>query len=352
MTRRFTPGSTPSSGHGARSEPMPQSAPQAPLNLVLMGTGPFAVPLLESLIASPHRITAVVTRPDRTAPGRRPPPNPVREVAEAAGLPVIDPPDVNASEVRRRLAAVRPDLLVVCDYGQILSGDTLAVARLGGINLHGSLLPRHRGAAPVQWAILDGDAETGVSVIRMSPALDAGSVILARREPIRPDDTAATLEPRLAALGGEAVLAAIDQLAAAGGGEVGSPQDPAEVTRAPRLSRADGEVDFSEPAARIERRRRALDPWPRAATCFVAADGKGQRLVLGETAVAEGVSVPPKTPPGTVLAIDDGDPGGITVACGGATAIVIRGLVPAGKRPMTAGEFLRGSSLREGTRLG
>jgi Methionyl-tRNA formyltransferase len=175
MTRRFTPGSTPSSGHGARSEPMPQSAPQAPLNLVLMGTGPFAVPLLESLIASPHRITAVVTRPDRTAPGRRPPPNPVREVAEAAGLPVIDPPDVNASEVRRRLAAVRPDLLVVCDYGQILSGDTLAVARLGGINLHGSLLPRHRGAAPVQWAILDGDAETGVSVIRMSPALDAAA---------------------------------------------------------------------------------------------------------------------------------------------------------------------------------
>ena len=157
-----------------------------PLRIVVMGTGPFAVPMFRALVASPHLIVAVVTRPDHAPPGRRPPPNPMREAAGAAGIGILAPEKVNDPTVVASLVTLRPDLFVVCDYGQILSRDLLAVPRLGGINLHGSLLPRHRGAAPVQWAIRDGDFESGVSVIHMTPALDAGNVIVARSTPVGP----------------------------------------------------------------------------------------------------------------------------------------------------------------------
>jgi methionyl-tRNA formyltransferase len=273
----------------------------------------------------------------------------MRQAAEAAGVPVLDPVDINTTEACGQLASLQPDLLVVCDYGQILSPAALASARKGGINLHGSLLPRHRGAAPVQWAILEGDAVTGVSVIRMSPRLDAGAVIISREQPIAADDTAATLEERLAADGGEAVLAAIDAIQAADGEEPGVPQNAALVTRAPRLTKADGLLDWRERAERLERRQRGLDPWPRVATFFMAPEGRPQRLVLADVAV--GGSAPPDAPPGTVVMIDRGEPGGITVACGEGTTLVIHRLVPEGRRQMTAGEFLRGSSLCEGSRL-
>lgn len=328
---------------------MPETATR-PLRLVVMGTGPFAVPMFRSLVASAHEIVAVVTRPDRVTRGRRPPPNPMRLAAEQAGMSVLAPPDINAADVCEQLAALQPDLLVVCDYGQILAADTLAVARYGGINLHGSLLPRHRGAAPVQWAILEGDATTGVCVIRMSPRLDAGAVIVSREQPIAVDDTAATLEERLAADGGEQVLAAIDAVAAADGGDVGTRQDPQLVTRAPRLTKACGLVDWARPADELERRRRALDPWPRLATFFAPEGATPQRLVLVDVTVGD----PPAadTEAGTVLAVDRAEPGSVTVACGQGTTLVIRQLVPEGRRLMTAGEYLRGSSLREGSRLG
>ena len=160
-----------------------------PLRIVVMGTGPFAVPMFRALVASPHQIVAVVTRPDRAPPGRRPPPNPMREAATAAGIGILAPEKVNDPTVVASLVTLRPDLFVVCDYGQILSGDLLAVPPLGGINLHGSLLPRHRGAAPVQWAIREGDAMSGVSVIHMTPALDAGNVITARSTPVAARET-------------------------------------------------------------------------------------------------------------------------------------------------------------------
>ena len=327
---------------------MPENGSMS-LRLVVMGTGPFAVPMFQSLVASPHDVVAVVTRPDRVARGRRPPPNPMRQAAEQAGVPVLDPADINAADACADVAALRPDLLVVCDYGQILSPAALSVASYGGINLHGSLLPRHRGAAPVQWALLEGDPTTGVSVIRMSPRLDAGAVIVSREQPIAADDTAATLEERLAAGGGEAVLAAIEAIHAAGGKDVGTPQDTTLVTRAPRLTKADGLLDWRTPAVELERRRRALEPWPRVACFFAPAEGKPQRLVLAEVAV--GGPAPADAVPGTILAVDRGEPGGITVACGEETTLIVRRLVPEGRRLMTAGEFLRGSSLREGCRL-
>jgi methionyl-tRNA formyltransferase len=322
----------------------------APLRIVVMGTGPFAVPMFDALLHSGHAVVAVVTRPDRVAAGRRPPANPMREAAIAAGVPILDPESVNDPQTIERLRSLAADLFVVCDYGQILSAEALRAAPLGGINLHGSLLPRHRGAAPVQWAILAGDATSGVSVIHMTPALDAGGVITSQSTPIGPRETAAELEPRLAALGGDAVLEAIASLQAAraaGQETVGIPQDPARVTRAPRLSKADGIVDWSLPAIRIERMRRALEPWPRTTTFFHRGD-RQQRLVLEDVAVADRAS-PAATTAGTVLSADED---GIVVACGAGTAVVIARVVPEGKRSMSAGEFLRGNGIHPGTVLG
>ena len=321
------------------------------LRIVVMGTGPFAVPMLAALRRSGHEIVAVVTRPDQAPPGRRPAPNPVRDAATTAGLAVLDPERVNDPAARESLAALGADLFVVCDYGQILSAELLAVPPLGAINLHGSLLPRHRGAAPVQWAIRSGDAETGVSVIRMTPALDAGSVIVARPTAIGPRETAPELEARLALLGADAVTEAIERIAATTGagqsvGELGVPQDPALATRAPRLTKAEGIVDWSLPAVQIERMRRALEPWPRTTTTFTRDDGRTQRLVLEDVTIAPAANG--GADPGTVLATD----GRITVACGEGTVLEIHRLVPEGSRSMSAADYLRGSPLRPGLRLG
>lgn len=324
-----------------------------PLRIVVMGTGPFAVPMFQSLVASPHEIVAVVTRPNHAPPGRRPPPNPMREAALAAGVGVLNPERVNEPTVVASLAALRPDLFVVCDYGQILSRELLAVPPLGGVNLHGSLLPRHRGAAPVQWAIREGDAESGVSVIHMTPALDAGHVIVARSTPVGPRETAADLEPRLAALGAGAVIEAVERMQAAVAATgtvagIGIPQDERTATRAPRLTKADGLVDWSLPAVVIERRRRALEPWPRLTTFFIRGDGVRQRLVLEDVEVAAHPAAA-AAQPGAVLDTADGR---LVVACGDGTALVITRLVPEGRRSMTAADFLRGSPLLPGVLLG
>lgn len=323
-----------------------------PLRLVVMGTGPFAVPMFAALRQSPHHVLAVVTRPDHAPPGRRPPPNPMRAAAMAAGIPILDPERINDPEAHAGLTALAADLYVVCDYGQILSAAVLGLPAWGGINLHGSLLPRHRGAAPVQWAILSGDGVTGVSVIHMTPALDAGHVLVTRAVEIGPRETADELERRLAELGAGAVLDAIERLQAAVAAglrpdEAGLPQDPARATRAPRLTKADGTVDWSRPAPYIERLRRAVEPWPRATTFLVRGDGQRQRLVLEDLELVDGADA--MAEPGTVIEAS-GD--GIVVACGGGTAVAIRRLVPEGRRSMSAAEFLRGSPLLPGMRLG
>ena len=330
------------------------------LRLVVMGTGPFAVPMFRALLRSRHAVAALVTRPSHAAPGRRPPPNPMREVAEAAGIPVLDPERVNDEDSVAAIERLGADLFIVCDYGQILSSRLLAVTPLGGINLHGSLLPRHRGAAPVQWAILEGDPISGVSVIHMTPALDAGAVIVARAAPVYPGDTAVDLERLLSELGVDATLEAIDRLQAsaslAADGErptVGIPQDASKATRAPRLKKADGVVDWSLPAVRIERMRRALEPWPRI-TAFLHREGQPpMRLVVEDlTLVPEpppgGPVSGPASAPGEILAADAG---GIVVACGGGSALAIRRLVPEGRRSMSAAEFLRGHPILPGMRF-
>lgn len=338
-----------------------------PQRLVVMGTGAFAVPMLEALLASPHEVVAVVTRPDRTAAGRRPPPNPVRDAALTAGLPVLAPESVNADTFVTMLRSLRADFLVVCDYGQILSAIALSTARLGGLNLHGSLLPRHRGAAPVQWAILEGDHQTGVSVIRMTPALDAGRVIESYATPIGSRETAAELEPRLAILGAPLVLRAIERLAASAEPDsLGVTQDPSSVTRAPRLAKVDAVVDWSLTAESIDRRRRAFEPWPRICTFLPTADGRAQsprigadagatvsgvtgvRLTLLETVSVEWPLGRGSEIPGTILAANEA---GLVVGCGGGTALAITRVVPEGRREMTAADFIRGTLVLPGMRL-
>jgi methionyl-tRNA formyltransferase len=312
------------------------------MRLVMMGTGPFAVPTFCGLLETHHEVVALVTSPAKERQGR-PLASPMRAVALDRQVPCFDPDDVNAHESHAQLRSYDADLFVVCDYGQILSAETLATSRLGGINLHASLLPRYRGAAPINWAIYHGEAETGVSVIHMTPRVDAGPVIAQARTPIEPDETAVALEARLAEIGAWLIRRAIDNLEA---GELESlPQDPAEASRAPRLKKTDGQIDWNRPAAAIRNLIRAMEPWPKNYTFWRRDDGPPMRLILGPVGVQ---TLSNAGVPGTVIAAE-GD--GLIVAAG-CDAIVVRQVQPAGKRQMEIAEFLRGYRLKQGDRLG
>ena len=328
------------------------------MRLIMMGTGPFAVPTFEGLLDSAHEVLALYTRPSPPFRGRGPAPvNPMREAAERRGAAVFDPANINDPAVRTQLADWGADLLVVCDYGQILKSTTLSAARLGGINLHGSLLPRYRGAAPVQWAVFHGDAETGVSVIHMTPQLDGGPVIAVRRTPIGPDETAGELEPRLAQLGVAPVFEAIDKLTAWDGAtSLGEVQDPAAATKAPRLAKQDGELDWRRTARELHNQVRAFQPWPGSFTHWTSPKGESIRLIVTRVKVesagvesAGGASAGgASTVSGTVLECQAGR---LVVAAGTGTLRIER-LQPAGKRVLEAAEFLRGYPIAVGERLG
>lgn len=234
-----------------------------PLKLVLMGTGPFAFPSFQKIACSHHTILAVVTKPPVENPSRdkAPPESPILTWARQAELQIFTPASINDPSAIEWLTKLQADLLIVCDYGQILSKEALATASLGGINLHGSLLPRHRGAAPVQWSILAGDPQAGVSVIHMTTKLDAGPVLQQRETPIQPDESADALEARLSQLGVDPTMLAIETLAR-GDEQAGIEQAPELTTKAPRLKKSDGQLDFRYPIAWIDRQIRGLQPWP------------------------------------------------------------------------------------------
>jgi methionyl-tRNA formyltransferase len=324
----------------------------------MMATGPFAVPTFRALAEPPDRfqILALFTRPERPTHGRdkhQPAASLMRAMAEERGLPIHAPESINSAEAHNVLKNLAADLFVVCDYGQILSPETLTLARLGGINLHGSLLPKYRGAAPVNWAIYLGEAETGVTVIRMTARLDAGPCLVQRRTPIDPDETAIDLEPRLAELGAPAVLEAIE-LVASGGSGSGIPQDKQLATKAPRLNKSDGLVDWSRTAAEIRNQVRALQPWPTTYTFLLRPEGAPLRLIFDQVATADEEAVKvtllghQRPPPGSVIAVDKD---ALMILCGKG-AILPQIVQPAGKRTMSVGEFLRGHPLRIGDRFG
>ncbi|MBI4568361.1 MAG: methionyl-tRNA formyltransferase [Planctomycetes bacterium] len=308
------------------------------LGVVFFGTPDFARPSLEGLARSPHAVRLVVTQPDRPR-GRsgQPAPPDLARVAAVLGIPLFQPEEVNAPESVAAISAARPDLLVVVAYGAMLREPLLRLAPLGAVNLHGSLLPRWRGAAPVQHAILAGDGRTGVSVQRMVTRLDAGPVLAARETPIGDRETAGDLFTRLAPLGAQLLVETVDRLAA---GEVpGCEQDPSLVTWAPRLAKADGVVDWSRPAREIERFVRAMTPWPGARAVLAVPGGRAVEMTLlavthAPEATPEGFA--PRAPGDAWCGAD------VIRVRTGEGDLLVESLQPAGKREVTAHEFLRG----------
>jgi len=312
----------------------------------MLGTGPFAVPTLRALLASEHQVLLVVTRPPR---GREKGPSPMGEAARTSGVDVWSPVSVNLHDSQARLASLAADLLVVCDYGEILKPATLAAARLGGINLHGSLLPKFRGAAPVQWAILLGERGTGNSVIQMTPGLDAGPCLAQQRTTIAADEDAGELEARLAQMGADAVCQVIGQLAIGAGTPI--PQDASLASKAPRLTKEQGAIDWSRSAREIKNQVRGLRPWPRAYTFWRRRDSAPMRLVVDRVAdvgeeVSSAAQCDSRTVPGTVL-----ETSGRLLVATGQGVIELLEVQPAGKKSMASADFLRGNRVAVGDRM-
>lgn len=308
------------------------------MRLALLGTGPFAVPTLRALGGSSHEVTCAVSRPPR---GRRAQPSPVQQAAEELGIEVWLPETVNCDEARERLTSLQLDLLVVCDYGEILKPATLEVSRLGGINLHGSLLPKYRGAAPVQWAVLNGDTETGNTVIQMTPGLDAGPCLGVQRIPIDPDETAGELEARMAEQGAKLVLSVVEDLASGKAEPI--QQDKTQATKAPRLSKEQGLIDWSKSAQQIHNQVRALQPWPRAYTHWRREGGEPLRLIVHRSSFLDDES---KAIAGTVVKSQSQ-----LLVSTGAGLLAMEEIQPAGKRAMDAATFLHGYPVQVGDTL-
>ncbi len=302
------------------------------LAVAFAGTPVFALPPLDAIAASRHRLVVAYTQPDRPAGrGRQILPSPVKRRALALGIAVEQPGTLRDGQACAHLAAYAPDVMVVVAYGLLLPPALLAVPRLGCLNIHASLLPRWRGAAPVARAILAGDEKTGVCIMRMEAGLDTGPVALRREIAIGAGETAGQLQERLAPIGAELIVAALDALA--GGGMTFVPQDPAQATYARKLDKSEARIDWHAPAVAIERRVRALDPWPVAETRL-----DGLQLRIWQAAV---VAAAPGPVPGTIL---DAGPAGVVVMTG-ADALAIHRLQLPGRRPVTAADFAHARSL-------
>lgn len=315
------------------------------MRIVFLGTPEFAVPSLAALVEAEHNVVCVVTQPDRPSGRRRKLlPSPIKQLALEHGLPLRQSGDVNAAPFAEELAVLQPDLITVAAFGQKLGPKLLALPTHGCVNVHASLLPRHRGAAPVAHAILAGDTETGVTIMRMAEGIDTGDMLVQGRLPIEPTDTTGELAARLATLGARLLLDAIGQIAGAWATDL--TQDNSFATHAPSLCKSDGRVDWTQPADTLGRFVRAMTPWPGAFTFCRVCEGPPLRLVLHDVLPID--TVAPGAAPGTVVVAD---------ACTFAVAtghglLHIRRLQPAGKKPMAAADFLRGHGLEPGTMLG
>lgn len=303
--------------------------------IVFFGTPGFAVPTLEALLASRHEVVGVVTQPDRPrGRGQKTSDAPVKAVAAARGIPVLQPDRLKEAVFVDAFTALAPDLGVVAAYGRILTDQVLAIPRLGMVNVHASLLPKYRGAAPVHRAVIAGDRETGVTIMRVVKALDAGPMLATVRRPIGPEETSEEVEHGLAVLGASLLVATVDRLVAGGVEEV--PQNDAEATYASRIVREDGIVDWTQPAAAIHDRIRGLYPWPHAYS-FV----RGQRVIFWKSA-----ALPDRAaePPGTVVSVAADR---LHVATGAGT-LALAQLQAEGRKPLPVREFLAGHPIGAG----
>ncbi len=312
------------------------------MDLIFCGTPQFAVPTLEKLVSAGHEVQLVVTQPDRPrGRGMEVAFSPVKQKALEFGLPIAQPDKIkNNQEFRAQLESVAPEAIIVVGYGRIIPGWMLELPKHGNINLHGSLLPKYRGAAPIQWAIAEGETITGVTTMLLNAGLDTGDILLQEELAIKPDDTAMTIAPPLAVIGADLMLETLCGLA--GGTIIPRPQIEREATLAPILTREDGRIDFRRTATQIFNRQRGFQPWPGAYTSF-----RGKNLTLSALR-------PMASPLGSVL-----DPGAIAVAgecllagCAEACVLEILEVQPEGKRRMSAREFINGYRPRSGESFG
>jgi methionyl-tRNA formyltransferase len=310
------------------------------VRVVFLATGAFAIPSLEALKGASHEVAALVTQPDReSGRGRVLAPPKVKPVAERLGIPVLQLERVRAPEAQAALRELQPELQVVVAFGQILPRAVIDIAPRGTVNVHASLLPRWRGAAPIQWAIASGDATTGVTTMQIDEGLDTGPLLLARELAIGPNETASELEPRLARLGGELLVETIAGLERGTLSPV--PQDAGRATHARILTKQDGRVDWTQPASVVANRARGFHPWPGATTAH-----EGRLVKLLRVVEAGGAS---SGPPGTVTVVDAQ---GFVVACAAGSLLRVEEVQPESRRAMPAAAWALGARLSAGARLG
>ncbi len=309
------------------------------MRIVFLGSGAFAIPSFEALIEAGHDVVALVTQPDREkGRGRAVAPPPLKPVAQACGVPLLQPPHVRDPWAVDALRALAPELQVAVAYGQILPRSIIEIPPRGTINVHGSLLPRYRGAAPIPWAIARGETETGVTTMLIDEGLDTGPILLARATPIGPEETAADLGPRLARLGAELLLDTLRGLL--DGLLQAKPQDHGLASYAPLLKKEDGRIDWTLPADVLARRVRGFNPWPGTHTLWQGRVLKVRRARPAEAGPGE---------PGTVLSVG-GE--GLVVACGQGTRLELLEVQQESRRPLSAGAFSAGARLRLPARFG
>jgi methionyl-tRNA formyltransferase len=309
------------------------------MRIVFMGTPEFAVPSLEALLRSDDQVVGVVTQPDRPkGRGQQLVPPPVKLVAERAGIPVLQPLKIRTPDFLQALSDWKPDLIAVAAYGRILHTPILKLPPMGCVNVHGSLLPKYRGAAPVQWAVINGETETGITTILMDEGMDTGPMLLQEKLEILPDDSAGTLAPRLAELGGRLLVETIARLKA--GTLTPQKQDHDRATMAPLLKKEDGLIDWAMHAESIANRVRGLSPWPGAYTFF-----SDERWNIWKAASSLGVTT---DKPGTIVTVNKQS---ILVATGNGL-LDIREIQTANSKRMSVAQFLAGHRVMAGAQLG
>jgi methionyl-tRNA formyltransferase len=308
------------------------------MRIVFMGTPDFAVPSFEALLKSDDQVVGVVTQPDRPkGRGQLLTPSPVKLVAQREQISVLQPTKMKDPDFLAALAAWKPDLIAVAAFGRILPPAILSLPPKGCVNVHGSLLPKYRGAGPIQWALINGETETGITTMLMDEGMDTGAILLQEPIPIAPEDTAGSLSPRLAELGGRLLITTIAQLKA--GTLVPRPQDHSQATLAPLLKKEDGVIDWTVPAKAIANRIRGLTPWPGAYT-FLGAD---RWVICRAIAMNEATSLAP----GQIEAVTKD---AIHVGTGQGI-LAIKELQPANSRRMLVAQYLAGHPIQAGTRL-
>jgi methionyl-tRNA formyltransferase len=311
------------------------------MKLVFCGTPQFAVPTLEAVIAAGHEVSLVLTQPDRAAGrGMELQASPVKKTALAHNLPVTQPDKIkNNAELRAQLEEIAPDAILVVAYGRIIPQWMLDLPRHGNINLHGSLLPKYRGAAPIQWAVAEGEIETGVTTMQLDAGLDTGPMLLARKIPIGSEETASDVYENLAEVGAELMVETLAGLAT--DSITPHPQDNSCATHAPILTREDGRIDFSRTATHIRNRWRGFQPWPGAFTTM-----RGKKLITHSMHVVPDMCL--SSQPGCIFVHGES----LLVSCGDTTTLALDEVQIEGKRRMPASEFLRGHQIKTGEHLG